>query len=94
MSRDGITDATLTLKEGPESLERGVMGETYTCKVSPWLLQGPAWRVGWLRGTHGRQLPSFRRKNLVCWSEEQVQSQGCGGCGPEKLGTQRVINSV
>lgn len=46
MSRDGITDATLTLKEGPENLERGVMGETYTCKVSPRLLQGPAWRVG------------------------------------------------
>lgn len=39
MSRDGITDATLTLKEGPENLERGVMGETYTCKVLPQLLQ-------------------------------------------------------
>lgn len=55
---------------------------------------GTSLEGGVVAGAHGRQLPSFRRKNLVCWSEEQVQSQGCGGCGPEKLGTQRVINSV
>ena len=46
MSRDGITDAILTLKEGPENFEWGLMGETHTCKLSPRLLQGPAWRVG------------------------------------------------
>lgn len=69
MSRDGITDATLTLKEGPESLERGVMGETYTCKVSPWLLQGPAWRVGWLRGDAWEAVAFVWAKNLVCWRE-------------------------